>query len=282
MSNLFHLAQDAAKALTAYEKGIAKKKAGHIETINAIIAYGKALLEGREAHASDKAFGQWIEDNGLDQTKPFERGQERSEAMRIAKIVTLRNTPDGSIFECANSRPNDIMKWVRKQPWYEKKERTPKADKPPKRAKAGRPRKDEPKPVPRASAAPVALLTGMPKFASEEEKRKWVDPEFVGTSMEWTDKYGHVQVMTAEEYATTRFTAWAVHMRALATASRQLPELPKVDHNWLRSPKEPSVKKLAEALEFLRPLVAEAEALLERARSVQDLRQRVTESLQSL
>ena len=56
MSNLFHLAQDAAKALTAYEKGLAKKKAGHTDVINAIIEYGKALLQGREAHE----FGQKI------------------------------------------------------------------------------------------------------------------------------------------------------------------------------------------------------------------------------
>ena len=276
MSNLFHLAQDAAKALTAYERGLAKKKAGHTDVINAIIEYGKALLQGREAHDSDKKFGKWIEDNGLDQTSPFDQRRERSAAQLIA---TVRNVPDSKIFECPNSRPDDIMKWARKQPWFERTERAPKANKPLKRAKAGRPRKDEPKPI---SLAPIAMLTGMPKFASEEEKRKWVDPEFVGTSMEWTDKYGHVQVMTAEEYATARFTAWAVHMRALVMTAKQLPELPKVDHNWLRSPKPAAVGKLAEALEYFRPLIAEAEALLERARSAQDLRQRVTESLQSL
>ena len=240
----------------------------------------RLCLKGAKRMDSDKEFGKWIEDNGLDQTKPFNDRQERNASTRLAKIVTdAEHSASLSIFECPNSRPNDIMRWVRKQPWYEKKERAPKADKPPKRAKAGRPRKDEPKPV---SLAPIAMLTGMPKFASEEEKRKWVDPEFVGTSMEWTDKYGHVQVMTAEEYATARFTAWAGHMRALVMAAKQLPELPKVDHNWLRSPKPAAVGKLAEALEYFRPLIAEAEALLERARSAQDLRQRVTESLQSL
>ena len=277
--NLFTLAQDAAKALTAYEKGLAKKKAGHTDTVSAVIEYGKALREGRKVHASHKVFSKWIEENDLDQTKPFDQPQERSAAMQIAEIVINGTSSVDRIFECPNSWPGTIMKWIRLQSWFEAKPRAPRNNKLPKRAKVGRPRKDEPKPVPRA---PVTMLTGMPKFASEEEKRKWVDPEFVGTSMEWTDKYGHVQVMTAEEYATARFTAWAGHMRALATASRQLPELPKVDHNWLRSPKESSVKKLVEALEFLRPLIAEAEALLERARSAQDLRQRVTESLQRL
>ena len=117
MSNLFHLAQDAAKALTAYEKGLAKKKAGHTEVINAIIEYGKALLQGREAHNSDKKFGKWIEDNGLDQTSPFDQRRERSAAQLIA---TVRSVPDSKIFECPNSRPDDIMKWARKQPWFEK------------------------------------------------------------------------------------------------------------------------------------------------------------------
>ena len=258
---------------------LAKKKAGHEETITAIIEYGTALLEGRKAHASDKDFGKWVEDNELsNKTIPSTTRTKRRNANRqncYSKVIV----PWVSIFECPNSWPTTIMKWIRLQPWFEAKPRAPKTEKPPKRAKVGRPRKDEPKPV---SLAPIAMLTGMPKFASEEEKRKWVDPEFVGTSMEWTDKYGHVQVMTAEEYATARFTAWAGHMRALVMAAKQLPELPKVDHNWLRSPKPAAVGKLAEALEYFRPLIAEAEALLERARSAQDLRQRVTESLQSL
>ena len=273
--NLFTLAQRAAKALTAYEKGMAKKKAGHNETITAIIAYGTALNEGRAAHKSDKEFGRWIESNGLDQTKPFERAQERSEAMRIAKIVTIRSTPEGSLFECTNSRPNDIMKWVRNQPWYEKTERAPKAEKPPKRLKVGRPRHDEPKPVPMSVRAP-------PTPRTPEEVRRWVDPEFTGTPMEFTAKYGHVQIMTAEQYATERFGAWARHVRALMTSSKQSPELPVVDHNWLRSPKDVDVRRLAEALDYLRPIIAEAEAILERAKSVQDLRQRVNRSLQTL
>ena len=273
--NLFTLAQRAAKALTAYERGVAKRKAGHIDTINAIVEYGKALIEGREANKSDKEFGKWIEGNGLDQTKPFNVRAERTQAMTIAKIVTVGNIPSSSIFECANSRPNDIMKWVRLQPWFEKKERVPKTERLPKRAKLGRPRKDEPKPVPVPVRTPSTPRT-------PEEVRRWVDPEFTGTPMEFTAKYGHVQVMTAEQYATERFGAWARHVRALMASSKQSPELPEVDHNWLRSPKDVDVRRLAEALDYLRPIIAEAEVLLERAKSVQDLRQRVTESLQTL
>ena len=271
--NLFTLAQRAAKALTAYEKGITKRKAGQTDTINAIIEYGKALLEGRRAHASHKMFNKWIEENDLDQTKPFDRSQERSAAIQIAEIVINGSSPVNSIFECNNTWPADIMKWIRTQSWFEAPLHTPKAAKPSKRAKPGRPRKDEPKPI-LAPPAPV----GPPKALTREE----VDPEFVGTPMDWVDKYGHVQVMTAEQYATARFTAWALHMRTLAKNGKQLPELPKVDHNWLRSPKDLDVRKLTEALEYLRPLIAEAEALLERAKSVQDLRQRVSESLQTL
>lgn len=36
-----------------------------------------------------------------------------------------------------------------------------------------------------------------------------IDPEFTGTQIEWTDKYGHVPIMTAERYATDGFNGWA-------------------------------------------------------------------------
>jgi hypothetical protein len=92
-----------------------------------------------------------------------------------------------------------------------------------------------------------------------------VDPEFKGTPVEFTDKYGHVQVMTAEQYATARFNAWASNMRAISKRAREFPDWPKVDHNWLRSPHPYDIAKLTEALEHLRPLFAEAELLLQRA-----------------
>ena len=273
--NLFTLAQRAAKALTAYEKGVAKRKVGQTETIAAVIEYGKALLEGRAAHGSNDEFGKWIQSNELDQTKPFERRQERTQAMQIAKIVIDGSSPVNAFLECSNSRPVDIMKWARMQPWFEKTLRVPKAAKPPSRTVRGRPRKDEPK------SAPV-FVRATPTPRTPEEVRRWVDPEFTGTPMEFTAKYGHVPVMTAEQYATERFGAWARHVRALMTSSKQSPELPEVDHNWLRSPKDVDVRRLAEALDYLRPIIAEAETLLERAKGVQDLRQRVSESLQTL
>ena len=104
----------------------------------------------------------------------------------------------------------------------------------------------------------------MPTFTPQE-----VDPEFTGTPTEFTDKYGHVQVMTAEQYATTRYSDWALAMRSLAKYAKTMPSLPEVDHNWLRSPKARDVGWMIEALNVLRPLMAEAEALLERATALQ-------------
>jgi hypothetical protein len=92
--------------------------------------------------------------------------------------------------------------------------------------------------------------------------REQIDPEFKGTPMDWVDKYGHVQTHTAEQYATMRFGDWMCHARALAKRWRELPELRDVDHNWLRSPGQHDLKSLTESLEFLRPKIAELEALL--------------------
>ena len=91
--------------------------------------------------------------------------------------------------------------------------------------------------------------------------REQVDPEFKGTPIEWVDKYGHVQVMTAQQYATMRFGDWVSNARALAKRWRELPEIRNVDHNWLRAPNPTDVTRLEEALEYLRPKIAELEAL---------------------
>ena len=122
---------------------------------------------------------------------------------------------------------------------------------------------------PRASsAAPKFVPRPHHGVARPPLTREQVDPEFTGTAMDWVDKYGHVQVMTAEEYARERFSAWSANMRGVVKAAKALPELPKVDHNWLRSPRPRDVERLADALDYLRPMVAEAEALLARARAV--------------
>jgi len=93
-----------------------------------------------------------------------------------------------------------------------------------------------------------------------------VDPEFTGTPTEWKDKYGHVQAMTAEQYATVRFTAWSGNMKSLVKTAKPF-DWPNVDHNWLRKPRPQDITRLEEALNYLRPKIAEAEALLLRAKA---------------
>jgi len=56
------------------------------------------------------------------------------------------------------------------------------------------------------------------------------------------------------------------YVKSLAKYARDMPDLGRpVDHNWLRNPNPRSVAQLTEALDYLRPKIAEAEALLERA-----------------
>jgi hypothetical protein len=99
---------------------------------------------------------------------------------------------------------------------------------------------------------------------SYEEWMKLIDPEFTGTPMEFVAKYGHVQKHTAIQYASIRFSDWAGYMKSLAKFARGMPTLPErgVDHNKLRNPEPNDVAKLADALEYLRPKIAEAELLL--------------------
>jgi hypothetical protein len=115
----------------------------------------------------------------------------------------------------------------------------------------------------------VIVAVNRPRLEDVLLTRQQVDPEFTGSHIEFIDKYGHVYAMTAEQQATERFSGWVSNVRALARRWRELPDLGRpVDHNWLRSPRSSDVAKLAEALEFLRPKIAEAEALLACATAV--------------
>ena len=98
MSNLFHLAQDAAKALTAYEKGLAKKKAGHTEVINAIIEYGKALLQGSQKRTiQTKNLANGSKTTGSIRLSPFDQRQE-TQLLRCKLLKLSRSVPDGKHF----------------------------------------------------------------------------------------------------------------------------------------------------------------------------------------
>lgn len=89
-----------------------------------------------------------------------------------------------------------------------------------------------------------------------------VDPEFKGSAIEFVDKYGHVQTETAEQRARRRFGEWAQNMRSIAKTLAKLPDWPKVDIDWLRSPRLADIEKLEKALTLLLPHIREAEDLL--------------------
>ena len=105
-----------------------------------------------------------------------------------------------------------------------------------------------------------------PRPAISTPTPEQVDPEFTGTPMEWTDKYGHVQIQTAEERATDRFGAWTQNIRSLARAAKECPDWPDVDLNWLRRPRPRDIAKMEEAMESLESKIAAARVQLNRAK----------------
>jgi hypothetical protein len=95
--------------------------------------------------------------------------------------------------------------------------------------------------------------------------REQVDPEFKGTPTEFMDRFGHVQTTTAIERATAHLNTYASYMRTLMKAGQGLPSWPAIDAYWLDKLREPNrhdIAKLTEALEYFRPIIATAEALL--------------------
>jgi len=97
-----------------YADALASETKGRQQAIAAVIEYGDALLEGRTMHKSDKDFGRWVSDNGLDQDKPWNDPRERSSAINIAKLA-FGNSPESSFTNCPYTRPSDMMKWYRKK-----------------------------------------------------------------------------------------------------------------------------------------------------------------------
>ena len=120
------------------------------------------------------------------------------------------------------------------------------------------PRRRAPAPTPTPAIRPVER----PRLQDVLLTPQQVDPEFKGSKIDFIDKYGHVHAMTAEQRAKSRFDAWVSNFKVLLKEARRLPDWPEVDHNWLRNPNAYGVAELSEALEFLRPKIAEAEALL--------------------
>lgn len=99
--------------------------------------------------------------------------------------------------------------------------------------------------------------------------REQVDPEFTGTPMEFVDKYGHVQMQTAEVRAQSRFTDWAIVIGFLAKKFKEQPKLPDVDIGWLRSARPADVERMKAALDVLLPVLLQAKALLNQAKGTE-------------
>jgi ParB-like chromosome segregation protein Spo0J len=123
------------------------------------------------------------------------------------------------------------------------------------------------KPPPRTEPRMVFSSAGPLRALSMQE----VEPGFSGTPTEFVDKYGHHQSSTAAERSKVVFTSWVGTMRSLLKAAKGLPTWPSDMPHWIEHLGEASpyeVSKLAEAIEFLRPKLAFAEALLARAQAV--------------
>ena len=107
----------------------------------------------------------------------------------------------------------------------------------------------------------AAQLKNQRKLTPEQ-----IDPEFSGTPMEFTTKYGHVQVETAEERARSHFSDWAIGIGHIARVldHQQLPK--EVDLNWLRSPNRADFDRISAALDKLQPIIEQAKAMRDRAK----------------
>jgi len=97
---------------------------------------------------------------------------------------------------------------------------------------------------------------------------KEVDPEFVGTSTEFLTKYGHVQLETAEERATNRFSEWTIHVRTWARDYNKQGKLSAIDVNWLRSPRPKDVESFLESYATLALVFDNIQAIRDKVKAL--------------
>ncbi|HEV8503670.1 MAG TPA: hypothetical protein VGR63_19015 [Casimicrobiaceae bacterium] len=129
-----------------------------------------------------------------------------------------------------------------------------------------RPRRAPPREPVVAPAAPSGRILS----------RQEIDPEFTGTAAEFTMIHGHVRTQTAAQQATAAFGAlaskfrtiarqWRDYEATMASSSTPINFSDPYWAGWLREPDARDLLRLTEALEYLRPRIAEAEAALARA-----------------
>lgn len=109
---------EATAALAAIEAWQSNDKFGrdtsarvHTCKQEAVIAYGEAILKGREKYPGNVPFNDWITENKLDQA-PFKDFRERAAAMTVARVIGSR--PDDAPFAaCPFNTPSDMVRWGR-------------------------------------------------------------------------------------------------------------------------------------------------------------------------
>jgi len=124
-------------------------------TLSAVLDYAKALQEGRNLHKSNKAFGRWVVENELNVGDPWNDASERSKAMQLVSI--LGNLPKIDLTECPNTRPSNIMKWLRVEYSEAFEPKDPRPERP--RKNKAEPRKPEAAPeTPQTDAAYAKIV----------------------------------------------------------------------------------------------------------------------------
>jgi hypothetical protein len=135
-------------------------------------------------------------------------------------------------------------------------ERTPAAPRRP--APAAPPRRPAPVPLPQRH---------------EPLPRELVHPGVTLTPTEFTQRHGHVVVLTAEEEASHFLAAIVDELRRAVRGIEEVRRTPRRDFTdywlgFLRNPRERHVVRLREALAVLEPRVVEARAWLDRAEAL--------------
>jgi hypothetical protein len=131
-----------------------------------------------------------------------------------------------------------------------------------------------PKPPKSAKAeARKAYDTHRDGLKKRELTREEVDPEFTGTPLEFTGKYGHCPQRTARELARDGAKEWSFVARKMVSDFQKQPELKPVDLNWLRDPLPPAEDaRLVDALAVLGPIVDHLRAIRAKSAVLKDAR----------
>ena len=130
-----------------------------------------------------------------------------------------------------------------------------------------------PEPAPRPRSQP-RVVAGTDTPNARPLTREQMDPTWTAADGNWVARHGHVNQLTAAQRARGLFASLTIEMRAAAKAVSETPDQglgrcrQTIDAYWLRhltTPAPRDVARLAEAMGYLRPFIAEAEAALARA-----------------